>query len=306
MEDVAIHCLPANMNDAGRLAACLALPLHNLETHAFPDGELRVGAWPPSTVSIIYASLEQPNDKLLALLFAAESLRRNGCRRLVLVAPYLCYMRQDAAFHPGESISQKVVGRLISDCFDRVVTVDAHLHRTARLSDVYPGIQSDNLSAMVAIAKYLGPASFDRATMLVGPDAESRQWVSELSKLLGVSYIVARKLRRGDRSVNITLDDPEILVGRSALIVDDLVSSGGTMTSCAKAALAAGASSVDSIVVHALFPPDLMESFSQSGIRSVRSTTSIPHFTNAIPLDSLLSEALQSEVDAVSGRGRLA
>jgi ribose-phosphate pyrophosphokinase len=198
VEDIAIHSWPANMNDAGRLAACLGVPLHKLEIHAFPDGEIRVSAWPASTVGVIYASLDLPNDKLLALLFAAESLRRNGSRRLVLVAPYLCYMRQDAAFHRGESISQKVIGKLISDCFDRVVTVDAHLHRTARLSDVCPGIQCDNLSAMAAIAKYLGSASLDRATVIVGPDAESRQWVSELSKLLGVSYVVGRKLRQGE------------------------------------------------------------------------------------------------------------
>lgn len=297
MDSIAIHCLPGNVNDASRLAACLGLPLHKLDVHTFPDGELRVGAWPASTVGIIYASLDRPNDKLLTLLFAAESLRRNGCQRLALVAPYLCYMRQDIAFHPGESISQKVVGLLISNCFDRVITVDAHLHRTARLSDVCPGIQCDNLSAMGAIAGHLGSASLDLTTILVGPDAESRQWVGELSKLLGASYVVARKLRRGDRSVTITFDNPEILVGRPALIVDDLVSSGGTMTSCAQAVLAAGASSVDAIVVHALFPAELMADFTRSGIRSVRSTTSVPHFTNAFPLDRLLSDTLRSELD---------
>jgi ribose-phosphate pyrophosphokinase len=297
VDSIAIHCLPGNVNDASRLTACLGLPLHKLDVHAFPDGELRVGAWPASTVSIVYASLNQPSDKLLALQFAAESLRRNGCQRLVLVAPYLCYMRQDIAFHRGESISQKVVGRLISDCCDRVITVDAHLHRTARLGDVCPGIQCDNLSAMGTIAGCLGSASLDPTTILVGPDAESRQWVSELSKLLGVSYVVAGKLRRGDRSVTIAFDNPEILVGRPALIVDDLVSSGGTMTACAEAVLAAGASSVDAIVVHALFPAELMANFTRSGIRSVRSTTSVPHFTNAFPLDRLLSDALRSELD---------
>jgi ribose-phosphate pyrophosphokinase len=302
VDNVAIHCLPENATDAGRLAACLGLPLHRLEIHAFPDGELRVSAWPAAAVAILYASLDQPNDKLLALLFAAEALRRNGCERLVLVAPYLCYMRQDIAFHAGEAISQKVVGRLISNCFDRIVTVDAHLHRTARLGDVCPGIEADNLSAMGSIAGHLSETPLDPRTILVGPDAESQQWVAELSKLLGVSYAVASKLRRGDHSVRITLDNPEIFVGRSAVIVDDVVSSGGTMTSCAEALLAAGACSVDAIVVHALFPSGLMSDFTKSGIRSVRSTTSVPHFTNAIPLDNLLSDALRSELVAARSR----
>ena len=69
-------------------------------------------------------------EKLVALLLAVEALRRNGAKRLVLVAPYLCYMRQDIAFQPGEAISQKAIGGLLAGLVDRVITVDAHLHRT--------------------------------------------------------------------------------------------------------------------------------------------------------------------------------
>ena len=87
-----------------------------------------------SPTTIIYAALDHPNDKLLAILFAADALRRAGATRLVLVAPYLCYMRQDAAFHKSEAISQKIVGRLLAAAVDRIITVDAHLHRTAKNS----------------------------------------------------------------------------------------------------------------------------------------------------------------------------
>jgi ribose-phosphate pyrophosphokinase len=299
----AIHCLPAGVTDARRLAACLDVPLHEIAIHTFPDGELRVSAWPVSAVSIVYAPLDRPNDKLVALLFAAEALRRNGCTRLVLVAPYLCYMRQDTAFHHGEAISQKVIGQLIASSFDRLITVDAHLHRTARLSDVCPGIEADNLSAMPAIATHLRAGSFDPRTIVVGPDAESRAWVSELSTLLGVSCTVAKKTRLGDRSVEIALDDPKVLQGRPALLVDDIVSSGGTMKSCARAVISAGATAVDAIVTHALFPPELVAEFTKSGIRSVRSTTSVPHVTAAIALDQLLSDALQSELAAARTEG---
>ncbi len=99
--------------------------------------------------------LIDPNDKLISILFAAEALRRNGAERLVLVAPYLCYMRQDAAFKAGEAISQKVVGRLLAETFDRVITVDAHLHRTKTIQSVFPGIEAEDLSAMPAIADVL-------------------------------------------------------------------------------------------------------------------------------------------------------
>jgi len=240
--------------------------------------------------------LDRPNDKLLALLFASEALRRGGARRLVLVAPYLCYMRQDAAFRPGEAISQRVVGRLLSDAFDRIVTVDAHLHRTTDIRGVFPNIDADNLSAMPAIAEALRMTGFDPATVIVGPDSESEAWVSDLAGRLGLPHLAARKTRHGDRSVDIDLPNPGAVAGRPVLLVDDLVSSGGTLVACARALAAAGATTIDAIVTHALFPPATMDEFARSGIRSIRSTSSVPHHTNAFALDVLLAAAVQNEL----------
>ena len=257
---------------------------------------MRVTVGPASATTIIHASLDRPNDKLIALLFAAEALRRGGARRLVLVAPYLCYMRQDAAFHAGEAISQRVVGPLIAGCFDRVVTVDAHLHRTPDIATVFPGIQSDNLSAMPAISEALRKTGIDSATVVIGPDAESLPWVSDLAGRLGLSHAVATKVRRGDRSVAIEFPEPARLAGRPALIVDDIVSSGGTIIACAKALTAAGATAIDAVVTHALFPGDICKAMHASGIRSIRSTHSVPHLTNAIALDGLFADALKNEI----------
>src|SRR5665811_2497243 len=92
---------PSSAAEAERLAERLGVAMHAIALHRFPDGELRVIVGAAASTVIVYASLDQPNDKLLALSFAAEALRRGGAKRLVLVAPYLCYMRQDAAFHEG-------------------------------------------------------------------------------------------------------------------------------------------------------------------------------------------------------------
>ena len=78
--------------------------------------------------------------------------------------------------------------------------------------------------------------------------------------------------------------------------MDDIVSSGGTMIACAKALAAAGATTIDAIVTHALFPQDACHDMIRSGIRSIRSTHSVPHSTNAIPLDDLFVQALQAEL----------
>src|SRR5512134_1016436 len=114
MSTVVIQSLPSGASDAKRIASLLGVPMLEIELHRFPDGELRVTTGPAAATTIIYAPLDRPNDKLVALLFACDALRRGGAKRLVLVAPYLCYMRQDAAFRPGEAISQRVVGRLLA------------------------------------------------------------------------------------------------------------------------------------------------------------------------------------------------
>lgn len=292
-----IQSLPSSSRDAARLASRLGIPACEIAIHAFPDGEIRVTAEPTALTTILYASLDRPNEKLIALSFAAEALRRRGANRLVLLAPYLCYMRQDTAFHEGEAISQKVIGAWIAGCVDRVITVDAHLHRTPDIRAVFPGIVSENLSAMPAIAEVLRKDGIDPATVVVGPDAESQPWVSDLAGLLGLSPLVAQKTRHGDRSVTIAFADPARIAGRPALIVDDIVSSGGTIIACAKALSAAGATAIDVVVTHALFPQNAYHDMVQSGIRSIRSTLSVPHATNAIPLDDLFAKALQVEMN---------
>ena len=103
MSAAAIHSLPCSLNNAARIASRLGIPIRAISLHRFPDEELRVTVGSAAATSIIYATLDRPAEKLLAIMFAAEALRRNGAERLVLVAPYMCYMRQDTAFHRRRS-----------------------------------------------------------------------------------------------------------------------------------------------------------------------------------------------------------
>jgi ribose-phosphate pyrophosphokinase len=294
---VVLQQLPPFGTDAAAIARRLGIPLQPIAVHAFPDGELRVAVGDVAATAIIHAPLDRPNDKLIALLFACEALRRGGCQRIVLVAPYLCYMRQDAAFHPGEAISQRAIGDLLARLVDRVITVDAHLHRTPDLRAVFPSIAADNLSAMPAIADALKAAPLDPATVVIGPDEESGPWVRDLAGRLGLDHSVSRKRRRGDREVEVVFADATGLRGRPALLVDDIVASGGTLISCAQALVAAEVTAIDAVVTHALFPDSLGAALAAAGIRSIRSTTSVVHSTNAIALDGLLADALRSEID---------
>jgi ribose-phosphate pyrophosphokinase len=100
-----------------------------------------------------------------------------------------------------------------------------------------------------------------------------------------------------------TFADPAMFAGRPIVLVDDIVSSGGTILACTKALVAAGATTIDAVITHALFPPEMTARFLDAGLRSIRSTHSVPHPTNAIELDALLAEALRKEFIVAGSRG---
>jgi ribose-phosphate pyrophosphokinase len=292
-----VYGFPESEGPARRLAQALSLPCRVAVIHRFPDGERLVRLAHVFDHAILYRSLndpalKDPDDKLVELLFAASALRDHGTRRLTLVAPYLSYMRQDIAFHPGEAVSQKVMGRLLGDAFDRVFTVDPHLHRTGTLAQVLPGAEAQALSAAPALARLLGDDPPPPDALLVGPDTESRALVSGVAEPLGLDWAVGDKLRRGDRAVTIRLPEALRLHGRPVILVDDAVSTGATLMECARLVLTAGAGSVEAVVVHALFPPGREGAFRKAGISRLRSTDSLAHPSNAVPLAPLFAEAL--------------
>jgi hypothetical protein len=125
-----------------------------------------------------------------------------------------------------------VVGRLHAGAFDRVIMVNAHLHRTGSIHEIFPTIEATNLSAMPAIAATLRVTGLDPATVIIGPDAESQPWVSELASRLGVAGSVAHKNRRNDRSVEVVLAEPKAVVGRP---VSSLTTSSRRVARCSLA-----------------------------------------------------------------------
>ncbi len=282
-------------HQAQHLADEMGLPWAPLTVHRFPDGEFLVTIPEAARNIVIYASLDHPNEKLVYLLFATQTLRDAGTKRIALVAPYMCYMRQDHAFAPGQAVSQKIIGEFLDPLFDRIVTVDPHLHRTASMSSVFPNTPVTTLSAAGLIADHLIQRHMSKNTLLLGPDEEAHQWVHTLAKTIGIEGMVAKKTRSGDRDVSVELEEPERLRDRPVIIIDDVISSGQTIVKCARAALASHAASVDVVAVHALHGDDAASDFARAGIASVISTDSIPHPTNKIKLAPLLAGALASE-----------
>jgi ribose-phosphate pyrophosphokinase len=290
---LAVQAFADQAAPARAMAAALGVPFDVVALHRFPDGELLPVTPPPASTVIAYCSLDHPNERLIALLLAADAWRRQGVERLVLVAPYLCYLRQDAVFRPGEPLSRDVICGLLGAAFDRVVSVDAHLHRTRTLSEAFGGIEAEDLSAAGPLAGALfGPEQ----PVVVGPDAESQPWARRIAERLGGELLMFRKTRRGDDQVALEPPDLAPVRGRPVMLVDDICSSGATLVRCAEALRAAGAASITVGVVHALFDAGAAARLAAAGVGRIVSTDSVLHPTNQAFLAEGLAKALRDEV----------
>lgn len=273
-----------------RLAEAAGMAAKPVDSHRFPDGELKLRLpepLPPRVV--VFRGLHQPNEKLVELLLTARTARDLGATDLTLVTPYLGYMRQDIAFHPGEAVSQRIVGGFLAGLFDGVVTVDPHLHRVATLHEAVPVARPVVLSGAPALADWI--ARERPGALLLGPDEEAAQWVAQAAARHGNDSAVCRKVRHGDRQVEIELP-PVAWPGRQVVVLDDVVSTGHTVARAARQLLAAGAVSVDVAVTHALFAGDALDVMRDAGVGEVWSTDCIAHPSNVVPMAPLLAQVL--------------
>jgi ribose-phosphate pyrophosphokinase len=282
---------------AERLAETLAQQLHcaasTVEAHRFPDGEVvvRLRTAVAGQRVLLVAHLDRPDDKTLALVFAADAARELGALQVGLVAPYLPYMRQDDRFRPGEAITSRSYARLLSSTVDWLVTVDPHLHRWPSLDAIY-GIRTHVVAAAPAIADWLRREV--PQAIVVGPDNESEQWVADVAARVSLPYVVMTKERRGDRDVHVRLPQGVAHEGRTPVLVDDIISSGHTMAAASHVLRGAGWGRPLCVGVHALMDAAALDMLHRAGIARVASCDTVPHPTNAIAVAALLAEGVRA------------
>ncbi len=279
---------------AAELAGALDVPFALIRRHRFPDGELRLVLPKPLPPTVILLrGLQQPNEKLVELLIAAPAARELGAGRLLLVSPYLAYMRQDMEFTPGEAVSQRHIARLLAQHFDQLLTIDPHLHRISSLDEVMPAGVGIALSAAPLLGAWI--AREVPGALLIGPDEESAQWVREAAAAGALDHAVGHKVRHGDHQVELALPEVDVL-GRAIVLLDDMASTGRTLIGAARGLLARGAASIDVAVTHALFNGEALPELKAAGVRHVWSSNAVPHESNALSVVPLLAERLRQLV----------
>jgi len=273
------------------LAARLGWPPVEHELRAFPDGEsyIRLLSAVDDTEVTVLADLARPNARTLELLLVAATLRAQGARRVTLVAPYLPYMRQDRAFKPGESVSSRHFAALLDAHVDALLTVDAHLLEPVAQDELYT-TPARNLSATALLADWV--RAHVGQPLLVGPDAESAQWVAAAGAALGCPWTTLHKERSGDRRVSVSGAIAAEHRARTPVLLDDVISTGHTLIAGCRVLAAAGMPAPVVVAVHGIFADDAYAALRAAGAAHIVTTNSVPHASNAIDLAPLLAAAL--------------
>lgn len=263
-----------------------------LDADHFPDGESHIRFRKDianKEIIFVQSMFPAPNDAMIEVIFATNTAYELGARNLTLVAPYLAYMRQDKRFYSGECQSNRIMARLLT-CVDRIITVDPHLHRIDSLSKIFK-IKAVKLSANFAIAEYIY-RNFDNEIIL-GPDAESYQWAETIAKHIDVKALVLKKHRYTSRSVRIKLKTTEKLKGKNIVIVDDIISTGGTMIQAVRQAKKYRPKGIYCICVHGLYLENAYKKIKKAGARRIISTNTIENMTSKIDVSKLISKNLK-------------
>ncbi len=292
---------------AEAVAEQLGLPLTKAVIRRFADMEIHVEVQENvrgEDVFVIQSTAFPANDNLMELLITLDALRRGSARRVTAVIPYFGYARQDRKTGPRTPISAKLVANIITEAgANRVLTIDLHAGQIQGFFD----IPVDNLYAQALFARDIKARFAGRDIMVVSPDvggvARARAIASRLNCDLAI--IDKRRERAGVSEVMNVIGDVE---GRSCILVDDIVDSGGSLCNAAEVLLRQGAGSASAYVTHGVLSNGAVARIEASPIEMLTITDSIRAAPDVIatrnirvlPISPLLAEAMRRISDETS------
>lgn len=275
---------------AKKIAKKLKQPYSELEVTHFPDSEIKLKfntSLKNKIVVLVQSFYGNINDCIIETLFAAETAADLGAKKIVLVAPYFPYLRQDKRFEPGECISLRTIAKNIDEDFDEVYIMDPHLHREKTLKHIFK-IKSHRLTANPLIVEYIKKI---KNVLIIGPDEESYKWAERVAEKIGCESAILEKHRTSAYDVKVKLNKRIDLKNKNIIIVDDMISTGNTIIETVKLLKRLGAKRFTAICIHGIFTNNALQKLRKNKINVVACNT-IPNKVAKIDVSGLIAKSV--------------
>lgn len=284
---------PASAPLARRLARRLRAPYVGVSAREFSDGESRLSlrrAVPRGSTAVVVESTHPPVDTNLVHALTLVSAAASAARRAVAVIPYLGYARQDRAFLSGEVVTIREVARLLEGAGAAgLVSVDMHSEEAR----AHFGIPAVSVPAAPALAAHFAAMRM-RDRIVVSPDAGGERRAALFARELGCESAALGKRRdRRTGATSVTTRAAPRVSGRDVILVDDMISTGGSISSAAGFLKSHGCARVHAACTHALLIGDARRRMRRAGISSIVATNTVPGAAAAVDVSGLIAAALE-------------
>lgn len=276
---------------AKRLARKLKASYVSTELRVFPDGEskITISAKPKKGKIIIVNSTYPPVDTNLMQTISLVSKARQFSSQVICVIPYMGYARQDREFLPGEIVTLSVIAKLLASAgASKVIVVDMH----SMLGLEHFKIPVRNVSAVPELANYLKKMRL-KNPLVVSPDLGGKERAKEFARFYGTDYIALQKQRdRKTGKVKIMTDKFDGVRGRDLVLVDDMISTGGSIVKATEFLKKQKCGKVFVACTHALLIDNAEKKIRRAGISAIISANTIPGNTSVVDVSGIIAKAI--------------
>lgn len=255
------------------------------EIKRFPDGELYIRILDDiKNEAVTVVQTTYPDENIIELFLILDAAKRAGADHITAIIPYFGYARQDKQFKKGEPVSASAIASLLSTLADKIITIDPHKNHILEFFSI-PAFET---SAIPSIAAYLHDKHID---LVLAPDHGALDRAKQAAELLDCDVDYLEKTRIDGNTISITPKNLEVH-GRTVAIIDDIISTGGTMAEAIKQLHTQNADMIYVACTHGLFAGNAVKKLREAGCEEIISTDTIQTQFSTVSVDSVLQEIL--------------